>query len=88
MDGNNITRFPVIARPRPRAAAVIPIRDAGDVPDAQRQQDISVVRRDLDHALRKAVTVTEYHGELAWLVRFLEAEIAKIKDAIGSKVDG
>lgn len=85
---DNITQFPVVPRPRPRAAAVIPIRDASEVSDCHKRQDIAVVRRDLDHALRKAVTVTEYHGELPWLVRFLEAEIAKIKDKLGETNGG
>lgn len=80
MAGDNITQFPIIPRPLPRKAAVIPIRDAADVPDSEKNQNLAIIRRDLDHAIRKATTVAEYHGELAWLVRHLESEISKLKD--------
>lgn len=85
---DNITQFPVVPRPLPPKARVIPIRDASEVPDWQKQQDLTVTRRDLDHALRKAVVIADYHSELPWLVRFLEAEIAKIKDKLGETNGG
>ncbi len=77
---DNVTQFPVIPRPLPPKARVIPIRDAADVPASEKDENIALVRRDLDHAIRKATVVAEFHGELAWLVRHLESEIAKLKD--------
>lgn len=81
---DNITQFPIIPRPLPPKARVIPIRDAAEVPDAEKRENLAIVRRDLDAAIRKATVVAEYHGELAWLVRHLESAIAQLKD----KIDG
>lgn len=79
---DNITRFPIVPRPLPPKARVIPIRDASEVPDSEKVQNLAIVRRDLEHSIRKATVVAEYHDETAWLVRLLESEIAKLKDKI------
>lgn len=79
---DKIMQFPVVRRPLPRKAPVIPIRDASEIPQHERDQNLAIVRRDLEHAIRKANVVAEYHGEIAWLVRLLESEIAKLKDAV------
>ena len=49
---DNVTRFPIIPRPKPKAQ-LIPIRPAADVPDAHRAQDLKIVREDFAHAAKK-----------------------------------
>ena len=85
---DNITRFPVVPRPLPPRARVIPIREPGTTDNKFANETLAICRRDIEHAIRKAAVVADCLGQSAWLVRLLESEIAKIKDTIGSKVDG
>lgn len=80
---SEIVQFPVVARPRPRAA-VIPIREPSETPDREKQENLALVRRDLEHAVRKLLVVSEYHGELAWAARLMDAGTATIRDRIGA----
>lgn len=76
---SNVTKLPVIPMQR-RNAAVIPLRDASD---GERNENIMIVSRDLRHAIRKATVVAEFHGELPWLARLLQAALTEVKDKIG-----
>lgn len=81
---DNIVVFPGQKIPRQRAK-VIAIRSAASVPDAQRDENLQIVRRDFEHALRKLGVVAEYHGELPWAVRLLENALNDFKSRAESK---
>lgn len=77
---DNVTQFPVIPRPLPPKARVIPIRDHGDTPSPLKTEELIAARGWIDHAMRRATAVAERNHELPWLVRLLEDELAKLKD--------
>lgn len=81
---DNVTRFPVVPKPRPKAQ-LIPIRPAADVPDAHRAQDLKIVREDFAHAAKKLMAVAEYHGERLWAIRIIEQILIDAKQSIGSE---
>lgn len=77
---DNITQFPIVPRPLPPKARVIPIRDYGDAPTPLKTEEMVAARGWIDHAVRRATAVAERNKELPWLIRMLESEIAKLKD--------
>lgn len=85
---DNITRFPVVPRPLPPRARVIPIREPSATDSKFATETLQICRRDIEHAIKKAAVVADCLGESAWLVRLLDAEIAKIKDKLGENNGG